>query len=304
METPNALHFGTGGWEHESFDACFYPRRAMNSIAKLAFYATFFDATEVRATFWDETLSSAEAREWINAVADNKRFVFIPKLHSLFTHKKILRTPVARNLRSILALLAKHDKLGMLLAQFPYSFTNTSGNRYYVSKMRELFRGFPVAVEFRHDSWNQSFLPAFLEDNDLVPVNTDLPAVNHYRPFHTSICGSTAYIRLHGRNERGWLTDELDARYDYLYNGKEIKELSRRVAALQQKVEEIILICNNTTGGKAVANALQVLSAIRHNKPILIPQKTMQAFPQLERIPATIPTDDLLIGGEGFRQAM
>lgn len=47
---------------------------------------------------------------------------------------------------------------------------------------------------------------------------------------------------------------------------------------------EVTVIFNNTTGGHALVNALQLLSALRGGKPVDVPPSTLAAFPQLRQI--------------------
>src|SRR5512142_1935440 len=202
---------GLGGWEHEVFDTCLYPHSGMSSQEKLAFYARFFGAVEVRATFWDETLTEQDASEWLAAVASTNTFLFTVKLHNMFSHKKQFKAEAARNIRGILQLLAQHNRLGALLMQFPYSFTNTSTNRFHLARLAEVFRGFPLHAELRHDSWLQSSASSFLAENGIAPVSTDLPRIRQFMPFGTAVNGDTAYLRLHGRNDKGWLLNGMDA---------------------------------------------------------------------------------------------
>ena len=103
---------GIGGWEHDAFDQCFYPRSSADSLEKLNYYARFFDTVEVRPTFWDDTLASDDAAKWIDAAKENKRFLFNIKLHQSFTHKKELKPETARRVRGILQELAKSERLG------------------------------------------------------------------------------------------------------------------------------------------------------------------------------------------------
>ena len=275
---------GTAGWEHEDFDRVFYPAERMASSAKLASYARSFDAVEVRSTFWDDTLSETDAKEWLDAVGENSRFRFLVKLHQSFTHRKIVPPGATRTVRGLLQELARHDRLGAVLLQFPFSFTNTSAHRFHVTKLSEIFAGFPLHAEFRHDSWNQASLLPFLAEHGLRAVNADLPRVAHLMPFGTGTIGDTAYLRLHGRNERGWLANSWDARYDYLYNSKELREIARRVSLLTEKCRRVLVICNNTTGGKAVATALQLSAAAGRERKIEVPERALEAFPVLQEI--------------------
>jgi uncharacterized protein YecE (DUF72 family) len=293
---------GTGGWEHEAFDQAFYPKSGLSSTEKLQYYSRFFDAVEIRPTSWDGALTAQDASAWAGAVADRRNFRFTVKLHSSFTHAKEFRTQYTRNARGILQELAARNRLGALLMQFPYSFTNTGSNRMHLIRLAEIFSGFPARVELRHESWNQTSLPGFLAEHGLLPVSADLPRIRQFMPFLTGVVGDEAYLRLHGRNEKGWLLDGMDTRYDYLYNSREVRELTRRIDALSQRCKRITVICNNTTNAKAVANAFQLTAAWRHSKALPIPVNSLRAFPQLGDIAQQI--EPPLFEQAGYREAM
>jgi uncharacterized protein YecE (DUF72 family) len=285
MERENAVYrVGMGGWEHEVFDSCFYPEERASSADKLNYFARHFQTVEIRATFWDDSLTEMDAKEWIGAVHDAPGFLFNVKLHSTFTHAKSLRPDLTRAVRHVLQELARHNRLGSLLVQFPYSFTNTGGNRHHLVKIAEVFAGFPLHVEFRHQSWNQEGLVTFLREHSLGVVAADMPRIRQYMPFITAVCGDTAYLRLHGRNEKGWMLNGYDARYDYQYNSREIREITRRLRGLEQRCRSVMVLCNNSTGGKSLALAFQLLSALREGKPVVIPSRTLKAFPFLRSI--------------------
>ncbi len=304
MEKKPKVLIGTGGWEHQSFDRVFYPEANLDSIDKLRHYARFFDTVEVRPTFWDETLTGSDAWEWVGAVSENKRFQFNVKLHSSFTHRKEIKPAITKNVRSVLQELLKADRLGALLIQFPYAFTNTGSHRYHLMRLSEVFAGFPMHVEFRHESWNHPGLMNFLGEYKLGVVNADLPHIKQLMPFVTGFAGDSAYIRLHGRNEHGWMKNELDARYDYLYNGKEIRELTRRLDILTSKCKHVTLICNNTTQGKAIANAVQLISALSIEKSVVVPGKTLAAFPHLAGVAVPADEQPTLIEAESYRRVV
>ncbi len=299
---------GIGGWEHESLDTCFYPRAGAPQAEKLAWYAGFFETVEIRPTFWDDMLTAEDAKPWVDAVAHARSFLFNVKLHSLFTHKRTVRRDVAKNTIGILRFLLERQRLGALLMQFPYEFTNTSSNRIHLARLAEIFRGFPVHVELRHDSWQTPSLKSFLAENFLFPVNADLPRVKHLMPFSPNVAGETAYLRLHGRSEKGWLLDNFEARYDYLYNARELHELRRRLEALAVRCQQVIIICNNTGGGKAVATALQLTSMLRSDrpgmKPFEVPAAAFHAFPVLQEIGTPFEQQGSLFAGPGYREAM
>lgn len=300
-EHPVRVRIGMGGWEHDELDRCFYSRPGLSPQEKLAEYSEYFDVVEVRAPFWDGNLNTDDAREWIRAVDGNKRFRFIPKLHSSFTHRKQITVGQTRNCRALFAELAHHDRLAGILIQFPYAFTNTSSHRFHLVKLAETFSGFPLHVEFRHDSWHQPSLPDFLKEHSLQAVGADLPRIKHFMPMIIG-SGNRSYLRLHGRNEKGWLLNGLGARYDYQYNGREIRELSRRAGMLLQGCEEGFVICNNTTQGKSVPAAFQLAAALGDVKRLRIPDRVLEAFPHLNEI--AMPVDPMQVELPLYNQAI
>ena len=278
------VRIGIGGWEHDVLDQALYSAPGLDATEKLREYARSFDAVEVRPTFWDDALGPDDARGWVQAVRENPAFLFSVKLHNAITHRRAFPPETIRRMRGLLQTLASSDRLGAVLAQFPYAFTNTSANRFHVVRIAELFRGFPLHVEFRHQSWNTPSLLHFLGEASVSPVSADVPRVRQLMPFTTGVLGETAYLRLHGRNERGWLSTDMDARYDYLYNARELQELRRRIEAVNPSCRTILVLFNTTTGAKAVANGFQLASVVRDGKAVMVPRVSLQRFPFLAQV--------------------
>jgi len=296
------VRIGIGGWEHEVLDRCLYPRPGMESLEKLSFYARVFPTVEVRPTFWDESLGAGDARDWASAVGPD--FRFLVKLHRHFTHERQMKTELARSTRALLAELARRDRLGALLMQFPYSFTNTGAARYHLARLAEVFGGFPLQVEFRHDSWNQSGTGALLAEHGMTPAMVDMPHIRQLAPLARVRPERAAYVRLHGRNDKGWLLGAMDARYDYLYNARELAELKRRLDHLTTRAVSTVLIFNNTTGGKALANALQLAARLSPSRRTAIPSKSLEAFSFLREVAEPESATIGLFDDETYRQAI
>lgn len=301
MEQGSVL-VGTAGWEHEEYDSVFYSSAGMEGTEKLAAYARAFDAVEVRPTFWDLTLTAEDARSWVEAVGGNARFRFLVRLHRSFTHGGTSDAASRRAARAVLQELARHDRLGGVLMQFPYACTATGANRFHVGRLAEAFGGFPLFAEFRHNSWDQPWLLPFLREHGVRIVNADLPRVARLMPFLTGTIGDTAYLRLHGRNERGWLAEQWDARYDYLYNAREVREIGRRIALLKEKCIRVFVICNTTPGGKAIATAVHLSAVTGARRPVTAPARTIDAFPSLRGI-ALPEQAETLFSAEALRRA-
>ena len=127
--SPAKVRVGIGGWEHEILDTVLYGEPGLSPDEKLERYARTYDAVVVRATFWDADLDEKDAEAWVRAVRGNASFRFIVKLHRSFTHEKQAPPDLRVRVRSLVGLLDRSGRLGTLLAQFPFSFTNTGTNR-------------------------------------------------------------------------------------------------------------------------------------------------------------------------------
>lgn len=275
---------GIGGWEHDVLDRCLYPSTGLSSTAKLEIYARYFATTEVRPTFWDDALGAADAREWAQAVDARSDFRFIVKAHASLTHARTITAQVIRSLTDVLGELRRANRLGAVLAQFPYAFTNTGANRFHIEKLAAALKDFPLHIELRHASWEGPALAPFLQEIGASSVHADLPRIKQFPVTFPRPRGERAYFRLHGRNEKGWMLNGYDARYDYLYNTRELRELKRRIQTPPAECSDSYVILNNTTGGKAVANAFEMLSALHDGHSVPIPAATLSAFPQLAPI--------------------
>jgi uncharacterized protein YecE (DUF72 family) len=304
MQEAPKYYIGIGGWEHDLLNNCFYPDPGASSARKLAYYARWFSAVEVRATFWDDTLAADDAREWLEAVKDQKEFYFNVKLHMDLTHKRNLSALAASNQEDLIEKLHSNSRLGAVLAQFPYSFTNTGANRQFLEKLALKFSGYPLHVEIRHASWDYPGLYTLFSDLKIGPVNADMPRTRQFIPYLPRTVGDQAYMRLHGRNEKGWLLNTYDGRYDYLYNHREMQEIRRRIFAMPPTCSRVFVLWNNTTNGKAVANALQCKAMLRSNGAIPAPPATVRTFPWLKEIVRTPSGDAPLFGDEAYRPAI
>ncbi len=123
------IYIGMGGWDLEPFNKVFYPPRPRKGFRKLEYYSQFFDSVEVNATFYSTALGPDHARRWLDDVAANKNFVFTVKLFHGFTHTFDATHSDVGSVHHLLEPLARADKLGGVLIQFPYSFTNIKERR-------------------------------------------------------------------------------------------------------------------------------------------------------------------------------
>ena len=106
-------------------------------------------------------------------------FRFTAKLLNVFTHERRLPAREVAEFQAGLEPLLQAGRLGVLLAQFPYSFHNTEENRAYLVDLKKKFAAFPVAVELRHRSWEHREVQDFLTMIGLDFCNIDQPQVSY-----------------------------------------------------------------------------------------------------------------------------
>jgi uncharacterized protein YecE (DUF72 family) len=243
------LYLGTGGFSNEDWIGLFYPPE-LKKTQWLEFYSQHFNAVEVNSTFYavpgQKTMTSMLERS-------GGRVQFCVKLHRSFTHDLTADENAASRFKFTVDPLLEAGKLGALLAQFPFAFKNTSDSRKYLTDLAAWFNPIPVAVEFRHASWDKDAVYEFLGNLGLRAVSVDLPGLEGL-PQAVLRHGDLAYLRLHGRNKANWFEGKDAAeRHDYLYTPAELEPWV--VALKASKVERAFVFFQNTTRGQGLQNA-------------------------------------------------
>jgi uncharacterized protein YecE (DUF72 family) len=175
-------------------------------------------------------------------------------------------------------------KLAILLFQFPSSFHCDDDTRDRLRQLLDAFSIYPKAVELRHRSWDEH--RDVLDDSNSVPVFIDEPK---FRDSTRQNLGGRQegilYLRFHGRNaEKWWRHEHRDERYDYLYSPEEIRKQASRLKTLasEQPIQKAYIFYNNHPGGKAVANAVMLRSALGIGISEPLPDSLIRAFPVIQ----------------------
>lgn len=146
-----SLHVGTSGWAYREWRPGFYPP-GVPQDRFLAHYASRLTACEINATHYRVQSESAVAN-WAAQVPPGFRFA--AKAHRRLTHARALPPHeggaefLERFLQSLTPL---GDRLGAVLLQFPPTRARDDGA--LADLLGCLPAGLPVALEFRHDSWD------------------------------------------------------------------------------------------------------------------------------------------------------
>lgn len=275
------LRIGPAGWDYPDWQGVVYPPR-LKGAARLSFLASMFGGVEINVTFY-RPLGPEQGERWLAAVAGAPDFRFTAKLWNRFTHERQLAPAEADRFRQGLRPLLTAGRLGVLLAQFPYSFHNTEENRGYLAELRGVFPEFPLALEVRHRSWQRREVQEFLQDLGLDFCNIDQPLVSYPMGATRWVTGPRGYLRCHGRHQEAWFEFGADrqARYDYLYSPDELGELAERARELLAKAPDVYVIFNNHPAGQAVANALELSHRLEPSRRLQVPPGLLAAFPRL-----------------------
>jgi uncharacterized protein YecE (DUF72 family) len=279
----NKIRIGPAGWAYKDWEGVVYPRKPGAKFDPLEYLARFFDTIEINSSFY-RPFTVATAKSWalrVTAVAD---FMFTAKLHRVFTHERGKATAAdEKQVREGMDALAGAGKLGALLLQFPWSFKNTDEERAYLTKLLERFKDYPLVLEIRHSSWNNSQIYEWLEELGVGICNVDQPVFKKSIKPAAVTTSPVGYVRLHGRNYQDWFREKAprDDRYNYLYSLDELEPWITRIKEISVKTKASYVITNNHFRGQAVVNALE-MKAILTEEKVAAPAPLFQKYPKLK----------------------
>jgi uncharacterized protein YecE (DUF72 family) len=285
------LRIGPAGWSYPDWSGYVYPSRRAKGFHEAEYLSGFFDTIEINTSFY-QPLRPDHAANWLDRVASNPRFVFTAKLWQKFTHDPSATTADERAVRAGFDVLRAADKLGAVLLQFPFSFHRTEENAAYLSAVLKRFADYPLVVEVRHASWNPPETLSLLREHNAGFCNIDQPIIGRSLPPSAQATSPVGYIRLHGRRYDTWFSDEAAVpaheRYNYLYSSEELAPWVTRVRKITERARDTFVVTNNHFQGKAVVNALQLISLLKGTK-VKVPEPLRRHYPQLDSIADTPP---------------
>jgi uncharacterized protein YecE (DUF72 family) len=298
---------GTASWSDPGFVRRWYPK-GMRANERLGWYAQHFEMVEVNSTFYSvPDLRMVE--RWCAATPDG--FIFDVKLHQLFsfhsTAAKLLPPNLQQRaetdakgkvkltlaleeamikvlLRSV-SILREAGKLGVLLLQLSPAFSPHKHKLEELEHLIERLRDYPLAIEFRNRNWvtgeQLKSTIDFLKQHNAIFVNVDGPTAEHFTIMPSDLDEITnpsfAYLRLHGRNARGYLTGKtVAARFDYDYTDSEIAEVAGRSKKLARGTRELHVIFNNNNLDYAPRAAVRLRVAL--GQLLSTPPQTPELF--------------------------
>jgi len=277
---------GTAGWSYPDWEGIVYPKEKTAAFHPLVFLGQYINIVEVNSTFYRPP-SIRIAISWIKKVEKYPDFLFSIKLHQIFSHqRKDFTQKDVDDFKLGIEPLKANNRLASILIQFPWSFVRSASNIEYLTRLFELFSGYPLALEVRHSSWNREDFYEFLIEYKVCFCNIDQPIFqSSIKPSSTITNPQFSYVRLHGRNYKNWFKQDAgrDERYNYLYTKDELEEWINRIKDLGKESSRVFVITNNHYRGQALANALQIKNMVTGEK-LDIPDLLLVQFPFLKEL--------------------
>jgi len=285
------IRIGPAGWSYNDWSGYVYPTPRPKGFHEAAYLSEFFDTIEINTSFY-QPLRADHAASWLERVAANPAFVFTAKLWQKFTHDPSATPEDEKAVRAGFDVLREAKKMGAVLAQFPFSFHRTVENVVFLTVVLQRFADYPLVVELRHASWQNKETFDLLREHHVGFCNIDQPLIGRSVVPSAEVTSSVGYVRLHGRRYDNWFSDDPETpsheRYNYLYSADELDPWIARIRSISGHTANTFVVTNNHFQGKAVVNALQLLSALKAAK-VKVPEPLRQHFPQLDAIASEMP---------------
>ena len=176
-------------------------------------------------------------------------------------------------------------KLGVLLLQLSPAFSPRKHQLSELEPLIEMLSDYELAIEFRNRNWavgdQMESTTDFLRKHRAIFVNVDAPASDHFTVMPSDVDEVTntkiAYLRLHGRNAKAYITGKTVAsRFNYDYKDEEIAELADRSNELARRARDVHVIFNNNNLDYAPRAALRLRKAL--GQIVKTPAQTLELF--------------------------
>lgn len=205
---------------------------------RLARYVEEFDTVELNASFYrwpkDDTFAS-----WRRRLPAG--FTMTVKAHRGLTHYRRLSSPEPWVERFERCWKALGDRREALLVQVhPDLERDDTRLEHFLSVMPDWI---PVAMELRHQSWDDPAVYAILERHGAAYVVMSGASV----PTIARATADLVYVRLHGPDQ--------DLMYHGSYPDDELRTWAERVQEWTTEGRRVLVYFNNDLGGHAVRNA-------------------------------------------------
>ena len=202
LPDPPGLLLGSCAWNHNSFDRHFYPK-GLPSADQLAFYARRFNAVELDSSFYRVPTRSTVER-WCSVVPEGFRFAV--KAPRSVTHDGGLALDQPEARRDWEEWIDRLWTFGRHLSSGVVQLGPRSTVLQF-ARLRALLDtvapAIPLAIEFRHPTWNDPEVHAWLRERGAVRAwvdhyNDPTRGVSREAEYLFEATGPFRYVRLLG----------------------------------------------------------------------------------------------------------
>jgi uncharacterized protein YecE (DUF72 family) len=256
------IWLGTAGYAYREWIGPVYSPRT-TAARMLAAYARLFPLVEINNTFY-RCPTPEQFGPLLTLVPAGFRFSI--KLPQTITHEG--KRDDLRRFCAAIDVLAEHDQLAGVLAQFPESFQRELPQRRWLTTLIDELALYPLAIEFRHRSWAAPAVTKWLAERAVDLVSVDVPDLPQLFPPGLVRSSARLYLRLHSRVAANWYADDAQ-RYNYDYPDDVLIEWIMRLRAQNSRCTTARVLFNNCAGIQAVTNARRFQALAQQMAPEL-----------------------------------
>ncbi|MCF0069324.1 DUF72 domain-containing protein [Dyadobacter sp. CY261] len=230
----HSLYLGTSGLVLPYKNRQAYPA-SFEGRSRLSVYGALFNSIEVNSIFYKLPKAST-VEQWATSVGDDFRFTF--KLWKQITHNKALEFDTSDLEKFFGVINGAQDKEGCILVQFPGSikFPLLKKVDLLLSEIKQAnSRNWPVAVEFRNNSWYCEQTYELLNEYEMGMVYHDKAGSESPQP---ELDAGHIYLRFHGP----------DGNYKGSYDQGLLFEYAGYIAEWLAAGKVVYVYFNNTMG--------------------------------------------------------
>lgn len=266
-----AILIGIGSWADDAYEGVLYPPE-LPAKQRLSGYARRFNHVEVNSTYYSTPRASLTA-QWVEQTPAG--FTFNIKLHRAFSQSPA-KTAATGNLTKLLLEgvqpLIEAKRLGVFFLVLPPTFGPERHQLEELDGLASALQPQVLAVELRHREWVQEKRRAstlgYFKERRIAWISVDMPRLDDpslMPPGDEVTRTDLAYLRLHGRNPRYLEANSAAERHQYLYSAPELKEIVRRVRAMERQAQQVHVIANNHATDFALRTALALQEMLASN---------------------------------------
>ena len=246
---------GTSGFSYKDWVGEYYPAD-LPQREWLSFYSREFNSCEINSTYY-AIPTVANLKSMVAKTGDG--FLFAVKANQEMTHQREDSAAICQTFRQALEPVMATNKLGCILAQFPYSFDFNRHNWEYLAQLRHNLAGLPLVIEFRNARWLKVEVFEWLRQQEMGFCCVDEPQLPNLIPLVAEATSNIGYLRFHGRNkDKWWQHEQAYERYDYTYKSEELGEWLPKIKKLAGATEKTFIFANNHWRGQSVKTIRQL----------------------------------------------